>query len=517
MSKEIYISSTPHETRLAIVESDDLTEIYYERENEYTLAGSIYNGKVTRVLPGMQSSFVDIGLERDAFLYITDFMEEAGDAADFESTDASNRANGRARGREDRGGNSAEDSRGLTDGNAAPEDASIRTEENSGNRSDRGDRSDRGERSDRSDRRDRGRRSGNRDDRSSSRDNRDDRSGNRANGQPTTFATAPIVPARPDPLPPPALLDSEPSADIGEGSPGADGSRRWRGRRGRRRGRGPREEQGPTPGTIAFPETFGSDSGFEDEAFDLNASQSLLAQPTPHPLSTQNVPIPPASSQPIAQPIAAQNIPIPALPSQPLASQPSISQPAISQPPAPESRDRSPESRGRGGRDRDRSSRDRAPRAPRGFAPRSSLYGVDATPEPEETLSGAPEPEPIILPGESLSKYRKDAAGNTVVAPTPVQAATAPSTEFHLPGTWDGGAATAVTVMTATPIATPVLSKSAPTSAMPQMQVTRQASDPPPPPRPSATTPPRPTPQPPLSIMTPMAPASPPVLSPSRK
>src|SRR5215471_4775665 len=84
MSKEIYISSTPHETRLAIVENDALTEIYYERENEYTLAGSIYNGRVTRVLPGMQSSFVDIGLERDAFLYITDFMEEAGDSADFE-------------------------------------------------------------------------------------------------------------------------------------------------------------------------------------------------------------------------------------------------------------------------------------------------------------------------------------------------------------------------------------------------------------------------------------------------
>ncbi|QMV19455.1 Rne/Rng family ribonuclease [Granulicella sp. 5B5] len=89
MSKEIYISSTPHETRLAIVEKDELTEIYYERENEYTLAGSIYNGRVTRVLPGMQSSFVDIGLERDAFLYITDFMEEAGDSADFESSNGS--------------------------------------------------------------------------------------------------------------------------------------------------------------------------------------------------------------------------------------------------------------------------------------------------------------------------------------------------------------------------------------------------------------------------------------------
>jgi ribonuclease G len=75
MGKEICISSTPHETRLAILEDDQLAEIYYERENEYTLAGSIYNGRVTRVLPGMQSAFVDVGLERDAFLYVTDFLE----------------------------------------------------------------------------------------------------------------------------------------------------------------------------------------------------------------------------------------------------------------------------------------------------------------------------------------------------------------------------------------------------------------------------------------------------------
>ncbi len=75
MAKEICISSTPRETRLAILEDDQLAEIYYERENEYTLAGSIYNGRVTRVLPGMQSAFVDLGLERDAFLYVTDFIE----------------------------------------------------------------------------------------------------------------------------------------------------------------------------------------------------------------------------------------------------------------------------------------------------------------------------------------------------------------------------------------------------------------------------------------------------------
>src|ERR671930_454566 len=84
MSKELYVSSTPHETKVAVVEDDELTEIYFERENEYTLAGSIYKGRVTRVLPGMQSAFVDVGLERDAFLYVTDFLEEQEDQEEFE-------------------------------------------------------------------------------------------------------------------------------------------------------------------------------------------------------------------------------------------------------------------------------------------------------------------------------------------------------------------------------------------------------------------------------------------------
>jgi len=101
MSKEICISTTPHETRLAILEDDELAEIYYERENEYTLAGSIYKGRVTRVLPGMQSAFVDIGLERDAFLYVTDFLEEQEDSEEFERTSLDGaqqrRGNGRNR------------------------------------------------------------------------------------------------------------------------------------------------------------------------------------------------------------------------------------------------------------------------------------------------------------------------------------------------------------------------------------------------------------------------------------
>ena len=75
MNKELYVSTTPHETKVGITEDDQLAEIYLERENEYTLAGSIYKGRVTRVLPGMQSAFVDIGLERDAFLYVSDFMD----------------------------------------------------------------------------------------------------------------------------------------------------------------------------------------------------------------------------------------------------------------------------------------------------------------------------------------------------------------------------------------------------------------------------------------------------------
>jgi len=76
MSKELVVSSTRHETRVALVEDDQVVELYYQREKEYSLAGSIHKGRVTRVLPGMQSAFVDIGLDRDAFLYVSDFFED---------------------------------------------------------------------------------------------------------------------------------------------------------------------------------------------------------------------------------------------------------------------------------------------------------------------------------------------------------------------------------------------------------------------------------------------------------
>ena len=76
MSKEMYISSSPHETKVAVLEDDQLVEVYFERDTDVGLVGGIYKGRVSRVLPGMQSAFVDIGLERDAFLYVSDFYED---------------------------------------------------------------------------------------------------------------------------------------------------------------------------------------------------------------------------------------------------------------------------------------------------------------------------------------------------------------------------------------------------------------------------------------------------------
>jgi ribonuclease G len=338
MSKEIYISSTPHETRLAIVEKDELTEIYYERENEYTLAGSIYNGRVTRVLPGMQSSFVDIGLERDAFLYITDFMEEAGDSADFESTSRS--------------------------GNGEKREGSGEKREGGGERRDRNDRG-------------RGR--------------RDDRPRN------TQAEATPVAAPTEDEL---LSADRAPEGEeIGEGAPGADGSRRWRGRRGRRRGRGGnREGEGDTtsvsPATSEFPAELEAEP-FEGESFEAEASDE---QP--------------------------------------------IERTADQQPPR-EFKDRNDRGGRDRGRDRRRGGRDnsRHDAIRERFAPR----GLRNEGEPAEVEATGPQPEPFILPGESLSKYRKgDDQGTSAGPQTSSLPANViipkPSTEFVLADAWDGGA-----------------------------------------------------------------------------
>ncbi len=448
MSKEIYISSTPHETRLAIVENDALTEMYYERENEYTLAGSIYNGKVTRVLPGMQSSFVDIGLDRDAFLYITDFMEEAGDAADFESN-----ASGADRGAAPREGARLEAGRG--DGWRSGND-----------RGDRGDRSARGERSER-----------NGQDRNGQDRNGQDRTGQDRNGQGRTAAeplngaggreagqqepsdselftraVSGLDPVRPvsgserggsrrggrnrgdrnsdgtprrdrgpervsgnriEPLPradgnteAPASFISEPSAaensgDLGEGAPGADGSRRWRGRRGRRGSRSEAPQINETPLGVSSEDT---------EAASIQPARAL-----PDAYADE---VAPEASEGRSESASGME----------------------------ERSSREDHGGGRGGRDRaprdDRGNRgDRAgqaPRVPRGFAPKTSLYQVDGAADAAtygEETDAAP-PEPVILPGESLSKYRAGGSEAAAVAPSATSAGT--TSEFVVSG-WDGG------------------------------------------------------------------------------
>jgi ribonuclease G len=363
MSKEIYISSTPHETRLAIVEDEALTEIYYERENEYTLAGSIYNGRVTRVLPGMQSSFVDVGLERDAFLYITDFMEEAPDSEEFDTTPASDRP------------------RTI---NAERSDNGSALTESGGRGQERGGR---------------GRRGG--------RDRDRDRNPERQTG-PDAAPRAEQDPADAAPAPPREFSDA---AEIGEEAPGAEANRRWRGRRGRRRGRAVPGQPSDPAQQNAAPVDPEDESSIERETYpEIQASDST------------NAPADRADRGP---------------------------------------QDDSRNQR-RDGQRFDSPRRDsyqrpdqRPQRVPRGFAPSRDRHGVDsgeaggtgpvfnAYPDADSGSS----PVPLILPGESLSKYRKgeEPAASTppATAPTSAPPATvtlAPSANLYtVAAGWDGG------------------------------------------------------------------------------
>ena len=231
MAKEICISSTPHETRLAILEDDQLAEIYYERENEYTLAGSIYNGRVTRVLPGMQSAFVDVGLERDAFLYVTDFLE----LEDPEEADELEKASA---------------------GGAAVPPREVRQGAGQDRNSGRGD--------------DRGPRGGQRSD--SRQESRPDQRSDRAPQESRRLVVEPT-----------GETTSEPTSESGQSDAGQDdgtGSKRWRGRRRRRGGRG---ASGAPEGQS------GSDESAEDsseapaavEPKEIQASASSAGRPSP--------------------------------------------------------------------------------------------------------------------------------------------------------------------------------------------------------------------------------------------
>ena len=360
---------------------------------------------------------MDIGLERDAFLYITDFMEEAGDSADFETNgDSSRRSEGRRNDRGDRNGSST-----TIEGTvASPPDRLDQTSDSgvsSSERTDRGDRSGRGDRG----RGGRGRR---------------DRGGNRER-QPVANPVAPTSPD--DSLNAPVadyfaadqpseniITDRNDGGEIGEGAPGADGSRRWRGRRGRRRGRGPgQRDESPNVTSSATTESASDEVAYDEDSFDIDGAAAPAA-----PASISTAPIASAYSDP--ETVTS----------------------------SPENADRGNRGRGndrgernnRGGRNRgdrndrgnrgDRGGRDREPRIPRGFAPKTALYGVDDTP----VYNQAPEldinaPEPIILPGESLSKYRKGGeepvAAGSKPAETNVIVPSAPA--FTIQEGWDGG------------------------------------------------------------------------------
>ena len=136
-SKELVVSQTRHETKVAVLEDGQLVEVHFQRANEYSLAGSVHKGRVTRVLPGMQSAFVDLGLERDTFLYVSDFFDEHGEDVE-KIDDAPSSGNGRGRDRDrdrdrsrgrgrDRGGRDRE--RGGREGRETREPAAEVTAE----------------------------------------------------------------------------------------------------------------------------------------------------------------------------------------------------------------------------------------------------------------------------------------------------------------------------------------------------------------------------------------------------
>src|SRR5256885_3677259 len=100
MTKEMIISSNGHETMVAILEDDLVAEIFVERERQRGVVGNVYKGRVSKVLPGMQSSFIDIGLERDGFLYVTDVIDTMEEFDKLEGADEDEGRGGRGKDRD---------------------------------------------------------------------------------------------------------------------------------------------------------------------------------------------------------------------------------------------------------------------------------------------------------------------------------------------------------------------------------------------------------------------------------
>src|SRR5215813_5196692 len=102
MTKEMIISSNGHETMVAILEDDLAAEIFVERERQRGIVGNVYKGRVSKVLPGMQSSFIDLGLERDGFLYVADVIDTLEEFEKLESGDEDGNARDHQNGKGER-------------------------------------------------------------------------------------------------------------------------------------------------------------------------------------------------------------------------------------------------------------------------------------------------------------------------------------------------------------------------------------------------------------------------------
>ena len=94
MTKEMIISSNGHETIVAILEDDLAAEIFIERERQRGVVGNVYKGRVSKVLPGMQSSFIDVGLERDGFLYVAEVIDTLEEFEKLAGDDDDGKGNG---------------------------------------------------------------------------------------------------------------------------------------------------------------------------------------------------------------------------------------------------------------------------------------------------------------------------------------------------------------------------------------------------------------------------------------
>src|SRR5438874_12814370 len=87
INKQMIHSSTGHETMVAILQEDLAAEIFVERERQRGVVGNVYKGRVSKVLPGMQCAFIDLGLERDGFLYVADVVDAMEEFDKLESGD----------------------------------------------------------------------------------------------------------------------------------------------------------------------------------------------------------------------------------------------------------------------------------------------------------------------------------------------------------------------------------------------------------------------------------------------